>query len=163
MMLVYVVEEFLTSALFRKRHDIFRSSGKSVEYIEVLEHVDIYELIKTMSENEAKTAVGSGILLLNKYLGNKFDIYLDKRSDWPEFKEIFHRRNIVVHNYGFPDAQYIKQTKFKIKKDEWLEIDDKYINKAFDMFETYAHDIMHFFGEKYGRANRSKTRIEKSR
>lgn len=49
MMLVYLViifEEFLTnvlSALFRKRHDVFRSSGKSIEYVEVLEHSDIYE------------------------------------------------------------------------------------------------------------------------
>ncbi|HEU4445887.1 MAG TPA: hypothetical protein VFR94_14525 [Nitrososphaeraceae archaeon] len=49
MMLVYLViifEEFLTnvlSALFRKRHDVFRSSRKSIEYVEVLEHSDIYE------------------------------------------------------------------------------------------------------------------------
>ena len=39
---------------------------------------------------------------------------------------MFYRRNIVVHNYGFPDAKFIKETKFRGKKDEWLEIDEHY-------------------------------------
>lgn len=172
MMMVYLViifEEFLTnvlSALFRKRHDVFRSSGKSIEYVEVLEHSDIYELVKTMSKNEAKDVVESGIVILNKYLKKRFHLYLDKRDDWRDFKEIFHRRNIVVHNYGVPDTIYIKETKsqrkFKGKKVDWLEINDQYIDKAFDMFGSYSHDIMHFFGEKYGQ-KKSKTKQEKTR
>ena len=75
----------------------------------------------------------------------RLGLNLDKRDDWTKFKEFFYRRNIVVHNYGFPDSTYIEKTNFKGKKNEWLEISDTYISQAFNIFENYANEIAVFF------------------
>ena len=120
-------------------------------HIKRLEHTDIYELVKTMSIEQAKAITESGIDNLNKYLKDELKLDLDNRNDWSQFREFFYRRNIVVHNYGVPDTTYITETKSNANKRDWLEINDQYISTALSMFGTYAHDIMHFFGEKYGR------------
>jgi hypothetical protein len=151
--LVIIFEEFLNnllSALLSKRHDVLKGSGKTIRYAEALEHTDIYELVKTMSKEEAKDIVESDIEELNKHLEKRFHLCLSKRQDWPKFKEFFYRRNIVVHNYCVPDSTYIAKTKFKGEKNYSLEIDNTYINEAFSIFENYADQIAHFFGKKYG-------------
>jgi hypothetical protein len=157
MMLVYLIivfEEFLTnilSALFRKRRDVFRFSNNLVSYKEVLEHTNIYELITTMSKEKAKAITESGIDNLNNYLKDKLklSLSLDKRDDWPQFREFFYRRNIVVHNYGVPDTEYITQTNSKANKKDWLEINDHYITTAFSMFENYVNEITQSFHHKF--------------
>ena len=156
MLWVYVViifEEFLTdilSALFRKRHDVFRFfSNKQISYQQVLEHTKIYELTMKMSEETAKVITESGIDYLNDFLKDKLQLNLEERNDWCKFKEFFYRRNIVVHNYGVPDLPYIKKTNFKSEKDYWLEISDAYIKDAFNIFENYVNEIVNFFLQKY--------------
>jgi|SRR5215217_9308279 hypothetical protein len=91
---------------------------------------------------------------IDKRLEKRFHLNLDKRKDWPKFKEFFYRRHIIVHNYGIPDAKYIEKTKFKGEKNDWLEIDITYINEAFSTFENYANKISHFFAKKYGHQNK---------
>ena len=155
MVLVYLViifEEFLSSllsALFVKRHDTLKASDKSVSFKDALEHTDINDLVKTMSKKESKGIVDMDIEDLGKRLGDRFHLYLDKRKDWPKFKEFFYRRHIIVHNYGFPDTKYIEKTKFKGEKNHWIEISDTYLNEAFNIFENYANEMVNFFHKKY--------------
>jgi hypothetical protein len=95
--LVIIFEKFLSnslSALFMKRHEMLKESGKSILYRDALEHTDINELIKTMSKEAAKDIVESNIEDLGNKLGKRFHLYLDQRDDWTKFKQFFHRRNI---------------------------------------------------------------------
>jgi hypothetical protein len=155
MILVYLVivfEEFLSnslSALFMKRRETLKESGKSILYKDALEYRSIFELIKTMSKEAAKDIIESSIEDLGKRLETKFHLYLNKRDDWPKFKEFFYRRHIVVHNYGYPDPAYIGKTNYKGEKDYWVEISYTYINEAFSVFENYANEITQSFHQKY--------------
>jgi hypothetical protein len=160
MLLVYLIiifEEFLSnllSAFFMKRHETLKDSDKHILFKDALEYTDINELVKTMSKREAKGIVDLDIEDLGKRLETRFHLYLNKRDDWTKFKEFFHRRNIIVHNYGVPDATYIEKTKnteFEVKgeKNRWLEISDEYIDKAFETFLNYANEIADFFRQKY--------------
>jgi hypothetical protein len=117
------------------------------------------ELVKTMSKKEAKDLVEWNIEKLSERIEDRyhFGLNLDKFDDWDKFKEIFHRRIIVVHNYGFPDSTYVEKTKFKGEIGEWLETDNTYINESCSIFENYANEIANFFHQKYAHDNSDQT------
>jgi hypothetical protein len=151
--LVIVFEEYITgllSSLFRKRPEILKSSEKNIPYWEAFQCTDLNELLKEISKKEVRSRIELGIDGFNDYLVRNFKLDLRQNADWGTFKEVFYRRNIVVHNYGIPDSKYISKTNFKGRRDEWLEIDNRYINEAFAIFEKYSDEIAHFFHKKYG-------------
>jgi hypothetical protein len=150
--LIIIFEEFLAnvlSTLFRKRPQILKSSQKSITYQEAFQHVDLYELLKAVSKREAGSAIDLDIDKLSVYLSKKFKFSLNQRTDWDQFKEFFYRRHVIVHNYGYPDPIYIAKVKHKVHEDEWLETDNTYLAKAFDIFEKYSKHISAYFDKKY--------------
>jgi hypothetical protein len=150
--LIIIFEEFLASVLgtlFRKRPQILKSSQKSITYQEAFQHVDLYELLKAVSKREAGSAIDLDIDKLSVYLSKKFKFSLNQRTDWDQFKEFFYRRHVIVHNYGYPDSIYIAKVKHKVHEDEWLETDNTYLAKAFDIFEKYSKHISAYFDKKY--------------
>jgi hypothetical protein len=155
MILVYLIiifEEFLSnllSTLLRKRPEILKSSHKSITYKEAFQYLDLYELLKVSSKKEAQSIIDLDIDKLGEYLSTKFKFNLNQRTDWNQFKEFFYRRHVIVHNYGYPDSTYVAKTKYKVHEDEWLEIDNTYLTKAFDIFEKYSDQISVFFDKKY--------------
>ena len=155
MILIYLItifEEFLDnllSSLFRKRPEILKSSRRSITYQEAFQYADLYDLLKVGSKREARSVIDLDVDKLGKYLSTKFKLNLNQRRDWDQFKEFFYRRNIIVHNYGYPDSIYIAKIKRKVHDDEWLEIDNTYLGKAFDIFEKYSNYISRFFDKKY--------------
>jgi hypothetical protein len=155
MILIYLItifEEFLDnllSSLFRKRPEILKSSQRSITYQEAFQYADLYELLKVGSKREARSVIDLDVDKLGKYLSTKFKLNLNQRRDWDEFKEFFYRRHIIVHNYCYPDSIYIAKIKRKVHDDEWLEIENTYLAKAFDIFEKYSNYISGFFDKKY--------------
>ncbi len=150
MILIYLItifEEFLDdllSSLFRKRPEILKSSRMSITY-----QADLYDLLKVGSKREARSVIDLDVDKLGKYLSTRFKLNLNQRRDWDQFKEFFYRRHIIVHNYGYPDSIYIAKIKRKVHEDEWLEIENTYLAKAFDIFEKYSKYISGFFDKKY--------------
>jgi hypothetical protein len=106
------------------------------------------ELLGAISRREVETEINSDIDHLGKYLSDKFSLMLNNRSDWKQFKEHFYRRNIIVHNYGYPNLIYIRKTGYKGPID-WLEIDNQYLEDAFSIFELYSIELKRFFSSKY--------------
>ena len=155
MILIYLItifEEFLDnllSSLFRKRPEILKSSQRSITYQEAFQYADLYELLKVGSKREARSVIDLDVDKLGKYLSTKFKLNLNQRRDWDQFKEFFYRRHIIVNNYGYPDSIYIAKIKRKVHDDEWLEIENTYLAKAFDIFEKYSNYISGFFDKKY--------------
>ena len=155
MILIYLItifEEFLDnllSRLFRKRPEILKSSQRSITYQEAFQYADLYELLKVGSKREARSVIDLDVDKLGKYLSTKFKLNLNQRRDWDQFKEFFYRRRIIVHNYGYPDSIYIAKIKRKVHDDEWLEIENTYLAKAFDIFEKYSKHISAYFDKKY--------------
>jgi hypothetical protein len=158
MILVYLItifEEFLANlltTLLRKRPEILEPSYKSIIHQQAFQYVDLHELLKTSSSNEeeeARSIMDLDIDKLGNYLYTKFKFNLNQHTDWDQFKEFFYRRHVVIHNYGYPDSIYIAKVKYKVNEDEWLEIDNTYLEKAFDIFEKYSNKIALFFDRKY--------------
>lgn len=155
MILIYLItifEEFLDNLLSshsRKRPEILKSSRRSITYQEAFQYADLNELLKAGSKREARSVIDLDVDKLGKYLSTKFKLNLNQRRDWDQFKEFFYRRHIIVHNYGYSDSIYIAKIKRKVHDDEWLEIDNTYLAKAFDIFEKYSNYISGFFDKKY--------------
>ena len=124
-------------------------SKKNITYEEAFQYGSLNELLKVISNKEVKSLIGSDIEELNKYMTEIFKLDLSRRRDWTEFKERFYRRNIVVHNYGYPDSVYIAKTSLKGNKDDWIEISNRYLDASFIMFENYSKVITHFFYHKF--------------
>jgi hypothetical protein len=155
MILIYVIiifEEFLAnvlSTLLRKRPEILKSSRKSIIYQEPFQYLNLSQLLKASSNKEARSIIELDIDKLAEYLYTKFKFSLTQRTDWNKFKEFFYRCHVIVHNYGYPDPVYLAKTKHKVHEDEWLEIDNVYLAKAFDIFEKYSDQVAVFFDKKY--------------
>ena len=154
MLLVYLIvifEEFLTNiliSLYRKRPELLKSSQKSIKYEEAFQYDNLAELLGAISQREIESEISSDIDKLGKYFSDKFRLMLNKRGDWKQFKEYFYRRNIIVHNYGFPNPTYVQKTGYKGPQD-WLEIDNRYLEQAFGNFESYSFEIHRFFIGKF--------------
>ncbi|MGB7952737.1 MAG: hypothetical protein WCF23_02055 [Candidatus Nitrosopolaris sp.] len=157
MILVYLIvifEEFLSNtltALFMKRREILKSSGKNITDEQALQYTNLDELLDAIGKKEVDSIMGKDIDSLGKYLVDTFHFDVTQRKDWRKFKEFFYRRNIIVHNYGRPNSLYISKTGKNLRKDDWLEIDERYLREAFNIFEKYALEIEGFFHKKYGK------------
>jgi hypothetical protein len=164
MMLVYLIiifEEYLTdtlTALFRKKPSILKTSQKSITYEEAFKYRNLTELLNSIGRKIVDSEIGSDIEELGKYL-NWLSITVNTREDWDQFKEHFYRRNVIVHNSGYPDSKYIQKTGYRGPID-WLEVDNKYLKTAFDIFESYSDELRNLFENEYGKKKR-KTKPKK--
>jgi hypothetical protein len=155
MILIYIIiifEEFLAnvlSTLLRKRREFLKSSRKSIIYQEPFQYLNLSQLLKASSNKEARSIIELDIDKLAEYLYTKFKFSLTQRTDWNKFKEFFYRCHVIIHYYGYLDPVYLAKTKHKVHEDEWLEIDNVYLAKAFDIFEKYSDQVAVFFDKKY--------------
>ena len=86
-----------------------------------------------------------------------FDIFkehkmnLDNCKEECEFlKELYATRNILVHNCGIVNEQYLKNvTASKYKFGEKIKLDDNFVKKAFECVKTIMlhYDRRHTIGE----------------
>jgi hypothetical protein len=59
---------------------------------------------------------------------------------WEQLREIFYRRNIVVHNDGKINKEYTMKMKGG-NEDEFLSSDKVYVNKSILVFTEYGQFI----------------------
>ena len=130
------------------------NSTKNLSYEEILS-CDSYEkiLIKII-EKELDTLFRGGIDDIIKYF--KIRLKLDLESidsrfnskDWDKFRERFFRRNIISHNEGISNEEYISKTKRQTNTGELLDIDDHYVTNSFKHFLDHASFLKHLFEKK---------------
>lgn len=156
MILVYLIiifEEYVTNVLtilFRKKPEILSTSEKKISFEEVFSYrnSNISDLMNSLIKKEVEARIGLDIDKLGTFLLEKTTLDLKRRPDWKKFKEYFYRRNIVVHNYGFPDSKYIKQTGYNGPID-WLEVNKHYLLEGFDIFGKYISELTSFLSGKF--------------
>jgi hypothetical protein len=151
---VIIFEEFLERMLetvFFQRPEILltKSSNKNITYEELIKFEDRNELLYMISKKEAESILNMDINEIGKYVSEVFKIPLSKRKDWFNFKEIFYRRNIIVHNNGYPNSKYIEKTGSSVNFFEQLNADEDYIKNIQQLIEKYAKDIYEFINKKY--------------
>lgn len=113
-------------------------ADKKLSYSEILEIDSKLDSVKEILVNQEideimRKPISDWYKILNEKHKINFNILIEY---FEEFKEIYYRRNIVVHNNGIVNNDYIKSVKKEyrsnIRKGELLEVEEEYLKCAFD-------------------------------
>jgi len=161
---VYIVAKFedfmstIITAVISHKPDLMKFSQKNISYEELFNHNTVESLRKVIIEKEVQSLINENIDDINDYFVERFSFDLSREKDWDEFREIFYRRNVIIHNNGYPNDLYRKKTKYR-GLNQRLDVDEVYLNKAVDLFMKYSNMLKDFFVEKFGaQVNSSTTR-----
>jgi len=159
MSLVYLVvsfEDFLTSILkstLVRNPRILKQSDKKLDYKQIVDHSSFDSLLSAIVSTEITHLFYKDIEEISDYIAHRFNLRLSESADWSKFKEIFYRRNLVIHNNCYPNDIYIKKTGYT-GEDTRLTITDDYLSQSFDIFESYAMKITRHFLRKFHKKNK---------
>lgn len=111
-------------------------SDKSITFSELM-HMksDIEEIKERFIEKEIDA-------FMREPISNWYDLF--KRNQkakflfadnlFEEFKEVYYRRNLIVHNHGIVNDIYLSNNKcVNVKKGERLHVEEEYLEKAFSL------------------------------
>ena len=151
MSIVYLVtrfEDFLTTVLksyFLNKPKTLKSK-KQTTNAEIFSCKNLDELTKKIVDKELMDVFYGSIDEINNYLKIKFRFHLGTHKEWREFREVFYRRNIIIHNDGFSNDEYNGKTGHRgIEK---LKVDNDYLAKSFEVFFFYTKLVAKKFYDK---------------
>jgi hypothetical protein len=145
-----------------------KSSESKITFSEIIDLPNKGRIISMMIDKEMNDLFGGNIDQICKYLSNKFNVNLkeiekhafkttgfsmDKEKDrelvedaliaqvtWADLKEIYNRRNIIVHNDGRVNKKYLTNVG-KGNENEYLISDNLYLKKSMVVFMYYGQFI----------------------
>lgn len=120
-------------------------SEKCIKYSEVLRY-DYENLQKELSLDTANSIMGQPLDEWWKTIkSHKFDLSL-LSEHMPSFTETYYRRNLIVHNNGKVNRQYlngIKAPEGKYRLGETLPTDQQYVLNAFDTVMIIIYGLLY--------------------
>ncbi len=150
LMMLLVMYEDAISSIYKYLIDRYPQaflSDKSITYSELLNmNSNIEEIKQRFIEKEI-----DGIM--REPISNWYDTFRKKQKAsflfaediFEKFKEIYYRRNIIVHNQGIVNETYLSNIKnVNVKAGERLEVNGCYLEKAFSITNLILVDT--FFG-----------------
>jgi hypothetical protein len=135
---------------------------KKISYSTILLSKDQNSIITKLIQKELDIIMREDIARIIEYLERLLSsIKISDESDYSEFKEIFYRRNSIVHHRGNTNPDYNRKTKTEEKQKDIpiveqeteelpipLDSNDQYLNKSFDIISKYAQKIKTVMSEK---------------
>lgn len=109
---------------------------------------DWKKLTDDEKEIKAKLLAENHLRDIAKQLNKNFGLKLKSEPDFDEFAEFFYRRDMYVHNQGFPNKNYKDRTSYT-GPDAKLELDKNYINNALSLLRKYSEIIEEYCLENY--------------
>ena len=122
---------------------------KSITFEEIFGVEDIKDVKQQIIEKEIFSMINQDIVDIAKHFERDFKANLDQFVGWKKFKERFYRRNIIVHNSGYPNKLYRLKTGFK-GKDKRMTVSQNYLNDSIKLFDKTALEITNHFFNKFG-------------
>lgn len=113
--------------------------NKTLSYSEILKINSKLDSVKeVLLEREIDEIMRMPISDWYKILKEKHKINFDNLKEvFPKFKEVYYRRNIIVHNNGKINASYLngveKNHQENLKQGMHLSVDKEYLSKAFTL------------------------------
>ncbi len=148
--LVMLFENYIKSTLkllILKNPKGLMQSNKELKIRDIGASKTYDDVLQIAITKEIESVIDGGIDQIYEFLKkNKLD--LEKYQKWPTFREIFLRRNLLVHNSGFPDTFYCTKLNKKLSKKR-LTVTGNYVNTSIKLFDSFAHLITDFFKTKY--------------
>ena len=154
MSLVYLItkfEQYIGETLkttFQLKPEVMKSSEKQISYKKLFSFSNFNDLKKNIVEQEVSSIINLDINEVSKYLKKHFDLDLRKNNNWRKFTEYFYRRNILIHNEGYPNKIYRIKTGYKGKQKK-LSITSYYLSSGVKLFQDYSATIKNFFTSKF--------------
>jgi len=151
--LVTELESYLKGVLktsFEKKPMLLATCKKSINYEELTKYSSIEDVREDIIEKEIYAILYRDIEEISRYFEQKFNIKLSELTDWETFKEVFYRRNIIVHNSGIVNNIYRLKTGYKAKKKS-LEVSYSYLNKSIQVFDEFAQNLAEQLYQKFGK------------
>jgi len=99
-------------------------------------------------ETKSRDLAENHIRDMAKEIRKKFDLDLKKESDFADFIEPFYRRDMYVHNEGFPNQKYRNRAPYN-GDDIKLAIDSDYLLNTTRLLRKYSEIIEEYCLEKY--------------
>lgn len=153
MSLVYLVasfESFLGKILqisFQRKPEILKTCQKTITYEDLLEFDDIERIKRHIMEKEL-WILNEDLEKVARYLDERFNLQISQIPEWKEFKERFYRRNVIIHNSGFPNRVYREKTGYK-GEDKRLNVSEEYLDYSIGLFGKMALAISLYFTYKF--------------
>ena len=150
LMMLLIKYEDSISRLYRyviEKHPQAFLSKKSITYSDLLSmKSDIEEIKKRFVDDEIDAIMREPIDdWYSSFNSKQKATFLFEDNLFDDFKEIYYRRNLVVHNQGIVNDIYLSYVKnTKAEKGQKLFVDRKYLDRAFSLTSLMLVDT--FFG-----------------
>lgn len=115
---------------------------KTITYAELISmDSDIKDIKERFLEKEIDE-------IMRQPISDWYDIFISRHkakfdnqsAEFIKFKEIYYRRNLVVHNQSIVNEVYLSNVETKLRKGERVDVDKKYIEAAFKLTEMMVYD-----------------------
>jgi F420-dependent methylenetetrahydromethanopterin dehydrogenase len=121
---------------------------KMITYDEILDSSDQKEIIESLIQKELEIIMRKDIDEIIQDFQNLLKIKINDANDFTEFKEVFYRRNSIIHHRGFTNPTYNKKNNLAKKTIEELITDHHYLKESFTRIIAYAEKIKTIYLEK---------------
>lgn len=123
-------------------------SEKTITYAELIAmSSDIKDIKARFIEKEVEDIMRQPLSDWYEILRSKHKAQIDVKCDeFLKFKEIYYRRNLVVHNQSVVNEIYLSNVNTDLKKGDELDIDKSYLKEAFKLTEKIIYNT--FWGLK---------------
>lgn len=123
-------------------------SEKTITYAELIAmSSDIKDIKERFIEKEVEDIMRQPLSDWYEIFRSKHKAQFDVKSEeFVKFKEIYYRRNLVVHNQSIVNEIYLSNVNTELKKGNKLDIDKDYLKEAFKLTEKVLYNT--FWGLK---------------
>lgn len=97
----------LLKIIYLKNNKLLKGVSREISLSDLLDFEDLDAVKLSMLEKEIETFRRNSYIEQFSTLEKKFNISLKKFSEWTQFVELSQRRNILTHNGGFVNDQYL--------------------------------------------------------
>lgn len=152
-----IISEFALDMLRLHPEQIEDSSNKTLTYREIFEIGNIDEVREQLFDSEIDKFLRGSHLDQAVYLEKLIDTkIIDKYSRWPNYYEIFERRNRYAHASGVANAEYIRKLdrqKYPIDSivlGQVLRLKTSYLHKSVDYLTEFGILLAFMAWRKFG-------------
>lgn len=141
-------------ALIRSpRKKIKGEQEKTVSYSDILLCKGQKEIVEKLIQKELDILMREEIDKIIQYVENLLSIKISNESDFSEFKEIFYRRNSIIHHRGYTNPDYNSKNKLDEKSIIKLDTNHDYLQNSFKRIIIYSEKIKMAFLNKNSSSN----------
>ncbi|KAL0630479.1 hypothetical protein Q9L58_010675 [Maublancomyces gigas] len=145
----------LLKVIYKSKEDLLKGISRQITFADLLSYENLNDVKIDMLEKEIENFRRDGYVDQFIALENKFGLKLRGFSEWGEFIELSQRRNLIVHNGGIVNDQYLiicDKEKFQFiqrpNTGDILKPDGKYFTRATIIVSKVAFMLCHTLWSK---------------